>query len=326
MLWKVDQWNELRDMSSIYDLWTQSIDVRFAVSMEGLAALLRRPGYARHYVVRSPEGQLLGFCATFLSYVDQAGEYLIGSLGVLLVDLAHQGQGIGLSLHNHAVDHLRRTKGVGRVQLGSTFPRILYGPPFYMDVNQTWFARRGWPMYRDYPGQGRPVYDMLLEFADWAFPNPPTDATFRRCTQKDMHQVLRIVDAEVAREHKIGWFDQYTRLIGDFNVKDVMLALDGELVVGVALTYTPSCCSPVSQDLPWAGRIGDDVGGVTCMCITPARRDALLVPFLNACIQMLKEQDMKQLYLDAQTSNINFLRGIGFSEWAAYRDVWRENQ
>ena len=139
-LWPVEQWNESRDIGTVYHLWTQNMDMRFAMHITTLAALLRRPGYATHYIVRDASGQVLGFCATFLSYVDPAGEKLIASLAILLVDLEHQHQGIGLSLHNYAVDRLKRTRGVGRLQLGSTFPQILYGPPFSMEFNQVWFS------------------------------------------------------------------------------------------------------------------------------------------------------------------------------------------
>ena len=86
------------------------------------ASLLRRPGYAKHYVVRDPRSEeVLGFCVTYLSYADQEGENLIASLAVLLVRHQSRNQGVGLSLHNHAIDQLRRTRGVIRVQLGSTF-------------------------------------------------------------------------------------------------------------------------------------------------------------------------------------------------------------
>ena len=266
-LWPVEQWNESRDIDSVYDLWTQSMDVRFAMHVTTLAALLRRPGYARHYVVRDSSGQLLGFCATFLSYVDQAGEKLIASLAILLVDMGHQYQGIGLSLHNHAIDQLKKTRGVCRLQLGSTFPRILYGPPFYMEFDQTWFSRRGWRLDREYSGQGQPVYDMLLDFVEWNQPIPVQNITFRNCANSDMGRVLQLVEAEIEREHKMGWFDQYSKLVGDPNVKDIVVGIEAGTITAVALTYTPSCCSPISLDLPWAGQIGDDVGGVTCICI-----------------------------------------------------------
>ena len=36
-LWQVEERNEFRDMDSVYDLWTQSIDVRFAIRVTTLA-------------------------------------------------------------------------------------------------------------------------------------------------------------------------------------------------------------------------------------------------------------------------------------------------
>lgn len=327
-LWSVEQWEESRDIDRVYDLWTQSMDVRFALRVETLASLLYRPGYARHYVVRATDGQLLGFCATFLSYVDQAGEQLIASLAILLVDREHQCLGIGLSLHNHAIDHLKRIRGVSCLRLGSTFPRILYGPSFYMEFDQTWFSRRGWRLDRDHPGQGQPVYDMLLDFDDWIAPAQDWTMNFRNCTQNDMDRVLEVVKAEVMHEEKMGWFDQYSKLIGDFNVKDIVVAVLDGLIVAVALTYTPSSCSPISLDLPWAGEIGSDVGGVTCICIprtlslfrhiltdnstfVAAKRDVLMIPLLHACIRKLQDQAMKKMFLDAVSSNVEGFRKLG---------------
>ena len=266
-LWPVEQWNESRDIDTVYDLWTQNMDVRFAMHITTLAALLRRPGYATHYIVRDASGQVLGFCATFLSYVDLAGEKLIASLAILLVDLEHRHQGIGLSLHNYAVDHLKRTRGVGRLQLGSTFPRILYGPPSSMEFDQVWFSRRGWRLDKQSPGQGQPVYDLLLDFEAWKVPVTDCSLVFRNCTQNDMGKVLQLVEAETTRDNTMGWFDQYYKLIDDVNVGDIVLALEGSSILAVALTYTSSCYSPLSLDLPWASQIGDDCGGVSCICI-----------------------------------------------------------
>jgi predicted N-acetyltransferase YhbS len=336
-LWPVEQWIESRDIDSVYELWTQSMDVRFAMHVSTLTALLRRPGYARHYVVRDSDGSLLGFCATFLSYVDQAGEKLIASLAILLVDIEHQYQGIGLSLHNYAIENLKRTRGVCRLQLGSTFPRILYGPPFYMEFDQQWFSRRGWRSDTQNPGQGQAAYDMLLDFSDWTQPPPDRSVFFRNGTQADMKKVLEIVEAEIAREHQMGWFDQYSKLVGDVNVKDIVVGVEGNIVTGVALTYTPSCVSPISLDLPWAGQNGDDVGGVTCICIPrmnpyhyqslprplligtltynhsfpAAKRDAMMVQLLNACIMKLQEQGMKKMFIDAVIKNVDGFKQLG---------------
>lgn len=327
-LWAVEQWNESRDINGVYELWTQTMDVRFALHPSTLSSLLRRPGYARHYVVRDEtSGQVLGFCATYLSYVDQAGEKLIASLAILFVDDDHRQQGIGLSLHSHALDQLRRTRGVARLQLGTTFPRILYGPPHDMDLDQAWFSRRGWRMDREHPGQGLAVYDMLLNFEDWHYSLSGSQVQFRSCTQQDMPKVLEIVEEETTREQNMGWFDQYSRLINDVNVKDIVLAIESNSIVAVALTYTPSCGSPVAADLPWAGQVGSDVGGVTCICIRrtyflpcsyvryllyiAAKRDAIMMSLLDACVSKLKQQGMKRMFLDSVSKGYDGFKQIG---------------
>ena len=269
-LWEVEQWNEARDLSTVLDLWTRNISGRFSIDHPTLASLLRRPGYAKHYVVRDPRTEeILGFCATYLSYVDQEGEKLIASLAILIVRSTSRQQGVGLSLHNHAVGQLKRTRGVIRLQLGSTFPRILYGPPIGIHTNEEWFRRRGWHLNKDIPGQGQAVYDLVLDFTDWRYVVPASlpIPQFRLCAQEDMVKVLAMVEQACIRQAKMGWFDQYSSLMNGPNVKDIVLGVEEGIIVAAALTYTPSCGSPIASNLPWAGRIGNDVGGVACICI-----------------------------------------------------------
>ena len=268
-LWPVEQWNEARDMAGVLALWSQNISKRFSIDHQTLAALLRRPGYAKHYVVRdSKTEEILGFCATYLSYVDQEGEKLIASLALLLVRSQNRKQGVSLSLHNHAIGQLKKTRGVVRLQLGSTFPRILYGPPLDMQLNEEWFRRRGWQLNKDIPGQGQAIYDLVLDFELWGYVQGDSPVPeFRLCTQEDMAEVLAMVEEVSIKQGKMGWFDQYSSLMNGPNVKDVVLALDRGKIIATALTYTPSCGSQIASNLPWASRVGHDTGGVTCICI-----------------------------------------------------------
>lgn len=261
----MEQWDETRDISEVHDLWKVCVSSRFNLDQPRLASLLSRPGYAKHYVVRDSNGSgVLAFCATYLSYVDQEGEKLIASLAILLVRPDSRQHGIGLSLHNHALGQLKRTRGVIRLQLGSTYPRILYGPSYDMQLNEEWFRRRGWSLNKP------PIYDLILDIKDWNMPadlRPTKDLTFRRCVQADMDRVLVLVEKSAAKQSKIGWFDQYSSLMNGPNVKDVMLGIENGTIIAVALTYTPSCGSQIASNLPWAGRIGTDIGGLTCICI-----------------------------------------------------------
>jgi len=51
-------------------------------------------------------------------------------------------------------------------------------------------------------------------------------------------------------------------------MSDVILGLEGDTIVATALTYVRNTGNYVSENLPWAQNIGEDVGGITCICIT----------------------------------------------------------
>ncbi|KAH6684102.1 hypothetical protein B0J14DRAFT_646016 [Halenospora varia] len=327
-LWPVEQWNESRDMLSVLELWNHNTNQRFSLDQHILASLLRRPGYAKHYVVRdTSDGEILGICATYLAYVDKEGEKLIASLAMLLVRSTHRQLGIGLSLHSHAVAQLKKTRGVIRLQFGSTFPRILYGPPTDIQFNEEWFRRRGWQLNKDIPGQGQAVYDLILDFSNLrAINDASSKLAFKPCTQERMTEVLEMVEDNSTKQARMGWFDQYTSLMNGPNVKDIILGTEGQKLVAVALTYTPSCGSAIPSNLPWAGRIGADVGGVTCICIDPPNTSiATTSGLLNACVNNLQNQGMRKMFMDGvSASDLEPLKQLGFEIWATYRDVWKD--
>lgn len=269
--WPVEVWDANRDVSEVLDLWRQCLEKIFHLDRYQFQSLLRRDGYAMHYAVREPgTSRILGFCATYTTYVDSDGERLLGSLAVLLVHPSHRQQGIGRSLHDHALRQLKRIRGVCCLRLGSTFPRLLYGLP---DNSQhlDWFRRRGWPIAPpSSPASSEQVArDWLLKFKDWPVTGMMlSELTFRPCTLPQFDQVLEFVDRESRKKDNMGWYDQYARLANTMNIEDIILGLDGSTIIAAALTYAKKTGSPAADDLPWASTIADDVGGVTCVCVS----------------------------------------------------------
>ncbi|KUJ11770.1 uncharacterized protein LY89DRAFT_233894 [Mollisia scopiformis] len=323
-VWPVEDFVEQRDIASVATLWLACLGERFALDQQTLANVLRKPGYSKHYVVRNPStGETLGFCATYLSYVDREGEKLVASLAILVVHPQTRFRGIGLSLHNHAINSLKRTRGIIRLQLGSTFPRLLYGPPSDDQSSDEWFRRRGWQFDKGAPGQGQVVHDFLLEFKDWHYrPGSSSTTEYRVCTQDDMTKVIDLVERTSALDDRLGWFDQYWTLINGPNVKDIVVAVEEQDIVGTALTYSPGG-SQMSNNIPWPCRIGNDVGGVTCVSMFPDKRHIIMSGLINTCVETLRTQGMKRLFLDGVTDHSQFFTNLGFKEWARYRDVWK---
>lgn len=284
--WRIEPWHPDRDVDAILDLWRQCLPKKFHLSRYQLQSVLRRDGYAMNYVVRgdpgTPGSMIIGFCATYTTYADRDGERLLGSLAALLVHPSYRRRGIGSSLHDHALRQLSRTRGVCRLQLGSAFPRLLYGvpmdddaPPGEVEVEE-WFRKRGWSIYPSpsaAPGTGQEITDWILQFKDWPVIPPATDnlVTFRPCDFHEFDAVLDFVDRESRRKGHMGWYDQYAKLAGSMNIRDIVLGLDGRdnnTIIAAALTYCKNTGSPAAEDLPWAGMIGEDVGGVTCICVS----------------------------------------------------------
>ncbi|KAK3995031.1 hypothetical protein QBC44DRAFT_305646 [Cladorrhinum sp. PSN332] len=324
-LWSSEVWDPRRDLDAVYDLWRQCVPEHFHLNRFQFQALLQRDGYAMHYVVREPgTSQLLGFCATYTTYADSGGERLIGSLAALLVRPSYRQRGIGLSLHNFALRQLTRTRGVSRLQLGSTFPRLFYGPPLDT-AHEDWFRRRDWPMLTG-SGSGKEVCDWLLRFEDWRPSGLPSPAlTFRQCDFHEFDKVLQLVERVSKEEDAVGWYDQYAKFVNTMNIRDIVLGLDGNDIVAAAMTYVKHSGSPVEEDLPWASTIGDDVGGVTCVCITGAsNKDGIMLNLVDYSIGTLKDQGMTKLFMDAVKEGDERFKSMGFQKWSRYRDAWRE--
>ena len=269
--WPVALWDGNCDISEVFNLWCLCFPESLHLGRYQFQSLLRRDGYAMHYVVREPgTSQLLGFCATYTTYADSAGERLLGSFAVLLVHPSYRQRGVGLSLHAHALRQLAKTRGVCRLQLGSTFPRLLYGLPVD-SPSEDWFRRRGWPIkpLSAVPGSGQEICDWFLKFKDWPATGPmPSHLTFRPCEFAEFDMVLAFVEKEAKKKDNMGWYDQYAKLANTMNIRDIVLGLEEGVIIAVALTYAKNTGSSVAEDLPWASAIADDAGGVTCICVS----------------------------------------------------------
>jgi ribosomal protein S18 acetylase RimI-like enzyme len=263
----VQPWIRERDLVETHELWTSNVPPQFRLSQQAFGALLDRDGYSKHHVVRDPGGQLAAFCATYITFADSKGEQLIGSIAAMVVRTELRGRGIGRILYDEALSNLSKIRGVHCLQLGSTFPRLLYGIPVdHPDAR--WAEGRGWTMGQNSPGNGRIIADWLLHFNETPTLNlASAGLSFRRCEVTDARQVAEMVASESERKFGFGWYDQYARILDNSHIGDVLLGFEGSTLVATAITYTYTDGNPTAEDLPWAGLIGTDVGGITCICI-----------------------------------------------------------
>ncbi|KAJ4019856.1 hypothetical protein NW752_004957 [Fusarium irregulare] len=272
--WSLVGWDFNTDLPEIHTLWEASFPSKFRLDRAALGSALKRDGYAMHYIVREPQnGKVVGFCATFTTYIDNSADRLIGSIAAIIVHENYQGQGIGRMLHNEVVSKLSKIRGVSIIQIGSTFPRLFYGLPAHV-INTEWFEKQGWKLKESTkPGHGRLVLDWLLKFADTPMPDlASAGLTFRSCQLSDYQQVIDIATKESQRRFGFGWYDQYARTMDSSYINDVVVGLEGDNLVAAAITYFPNNGSPCGADIPWPAAIGQGIGGVSCICIKDSER------------------------------------------------------
>lgn len=264
--WRVQLWDYDRDLAETHELWTTNVPPQFRLSQGALGGLLKRDGFAMHHVVRTPNGQVAGFCATYTTYANSAG-HLVGSIAAVMVRGELRHQNIGRILYDEALSQLSKIRGLHYLQLGSSFPRLLYGIPAD-HAEMGWIERRQWTIGERTPGRGRVMRDWVLQFSE--APNldlASAGLNFRPCEMEDFPHVVAMVESESERKFGFGWCDQYYGVWDSGHTGDVLLGFEGATLVASAITYTYTDGNRTAKDLPWAGHLAPDLGGVTCICI-----------------------------------------------------------
>jgi GNAT superfamily N-acetyltransferase len=330
MRWSVQPWTHERDAADAHDLWQSTFPRQFWLDYDAWSSLLKRDGYAMHHVVRDESTeQMVGFCLTYTTFAYRSEDLLIGSIAAIIVREKFRGRGIGRVLHDEAVAKLNKVRGTRQIHLGSTFPRLLYGLPMQSSAAE-WFRRRGWVTEESGIGKGRIVADWVLRFSDMPTLNlASAGLTFRLCGFVDYQAVIDMIDRESERKRCFGWYDQYARVLDSAHMEDILLGFEGKTLVATAITYVPKGGSPVAADLPWAGTMGSDMGGVTCVCIKDDdpemvnRRDTVMVRLLHGCYKLLSDKGMKGMFIDGVRLGEHGFESLGFHKWAEYKEVWR---
>ena len=268
LTWSIRPWNYDNDIGEAHMLWNSSIAPPFHLDQQTFGSLVQRNGYALHHVVRErSRGEMVGFCLTFTTFADSSEERLIGSIAALVVREDFRRRGIGRLLHDEALGKMHRIRGVTRIQLGSTFPRLLYGLPTNLP-NAGWFERFDWVINQPAPGKGRLIADWILTWSEVPrISLASAGLLFRSCELSDSQQVINMVSRESQRKMFFGWFDQYARTIDSNQMDNIIIGFEGQTLVAAAITYSPDKRSPAALDLPWANSVGPNIGGVTCICI-----------------------------------------------------------
>jgi GNAT superfamily N-acetyltransferase len=348
LAWKIEDWVLSRHVGESHDLWLRNMPAQYHMSPKNWLSLVNRIGQTHHRVVVHPHTkELIAFCLSYLYTFDHP-DICIRSIAAIVVRSDFRGRGIGKALHNEALHRTAPSQRVTRVQLGSTFPRLLYGVPASSPA-LGWFQKQGWKLSESSPGQGRSVSDWVLRFTDMPLsPLASAGLNFRayEMSMEEHRSVLDLVARESETRGGFGWYDQYAKVLSGEYSDHVLLGFEGDTLVAAAIVYTPDTSNSIASELPWSKSAGPDIGGVSCICIKDdpemvRRPDTVMVRLLHSCTKLLKDKGMSGMFIDGVkhgeagfeslgkllgSSRINVdcaNNNAGFRRWAEYKDAWR---
>lgn len=170
--------------------------------------------------------------------------------------------GIGRSLHDVALRHLRNTPGITSMQLGSIFPRIFPGLPIDLpNEDLQWFAHRGWRL-----DDQALVYDMFMHIDNFTITDDlSTELAERGITIDNCKPEQYNALMEFEHRHFIsypGWTEKYAGLRATDDIADALIAYNQDEILGAVLIFSPVGNNQIARDIPWPKAIGDRVGGL----------------------------------------------------------------
>lgn len=305
----IEIFDATRDLADVATLWHDTVGQQWPLSTEHIGTILA--GSQGHHLLVRESGKLVAFAATRQS---MRGPDKVGHLALLLVAPHRQRQGIGSALHDAAMAYLIQ-QGVKAVQLGSIYPRFWCGIPTDLNV-APFFERKGW----------RPedlVYDMVRDLGDFTLPANIAERMqregirFTTATPENIDALLQFEEREF-----YNWLHSFSYIASLHDYQDLLIAFDGERVVGSLIMSTPQS-HPERTDVIWQGLLGEDAGSIGSVGVAASERGrGIGIGLVAYASEMLKQRGVRNCYIDWLVLT-EFYGKLGYKIWRSYQPIWR---
>lgn len=295
------------DFDAVYALWQSTMSANWQLS----PAYLRRmiDGYERYregdHSIAEQNGQIIGFVAT---KIDAAGTD--AGIHLLMVDPAHQRQGIGRALHQDAMARIKNAAVLNLAHGGGEpfFPGVPHNQPGAIEF----FQACGW----EFPDVN---YDLTRDLSDYLTPPGVIERATRQGIIFHPAQNAAEAAAVIAFERRMFpfWaeFFEGTAETGGYN--DIMAAWDGETVVG-SLLMSKSDIAGLNPDGLWHQILGDDMGGIGAVGVDEVRQgNGIGLAMVAAASENVQARGVRNCII-GWTDLLDFYGKLGYTPWRAY--------
>ncbi len=320
----IRDYNPQHDEQPVYALWHRALGDLWPVSREGFHhTTVGSAAYQTgdHFVATLGDGQIIGFVATQARTLPgvAASAQPPGELMVILVDPAHQQQGIGRALLNHALRALKHRE-VTKVQLGAGGLTYFWpGVPTNLPGAWPFFAACGWPRVES-------SFDLICDLEN---ANTPTDI-YERITWPNIAIATAKgadIPAVLAFEarHFPRWHPFYADLAAQGAHHEIVVAQDTQSHEVAGATMAMDFRAPHHQhDFRWRQLLGENTGGIGALGVAENWRDHGVGLALAAyATERLKAQGVTTSFV-GYTWLVDWYGQLGYQVWRQYNMSWRK--
>ncbi|QBD82278.1 GNAT family N-acetyltransferase [Ktedonosporobacter rubrisoli] len=306
--WRIRLYIAATDASAVFLLWQAALGELWPIDFERFQQILAAP-FAQHFVAWE-NGEAIGFVAT--SQSERWGKRS-GHLLALMVTPSHQGQGLGLALHEKALTYLYEAS-LNSIELAWVSPCFWWGIPINLPHALAFFQAQGWKIRET-------VYDLTRDLSHYTVPShiyqrlSDQQISLAQANPKDAQAILNFVDYECA--DRLSNY-QYLLNLGDY--QDILLARtqDG-IVVGALLLSTPQS-HPARMDVVWRATLGWNTGSIDALSVAGyAQGRGIGTALLARACELLKERGVYNSYIGwVWPSDAGFYARLGYRKWRVY--------
>jgi beta-N-acetylhexosaminidase len=308
-----------RDATAVFQLWQVALGREWPLTLALFRQVIESAEnltQALDHFIAVDDRTIVGFAATYAGR-GSASAAAAGSIIALVVTPQSQWRGIGSTLHDAALQHLRDS-GVRRVQLGGGGPRFWPGVPADLSSAIHFFQRHSWEF-------SETSYDMVQTLQGYSTPPKVYQrlerqrVALRIADEQDLSDILAFVAAEFPE-----WLDAYRSIAGLGDYDDILLAHDaGQRLVGALVMYTERS-NPQRGDVVWQTLLGDRPGALGVVGVAEdARRLGIGSALVARSTELLKARGAAYSFI-GWTWALDFYGKLGYTTWRAYEMSWRD--
>ena len=313
----IEPYNPELDADVVFALWQAALGDEWPLTLDLFLRVVDSTNYWENYHFVAREGEeIVGFVAAQVQRTELALNPLEANISAIFVAPGWQRCGVGKSLHEMVLHHLREA-GVHKVQLGGGLYRFWPGVPTNLQSATPFFEAQAWE-FTDVS------HDLTQDLSQYNTPAgiyaPLQDREIRlkTATEAEVPQVLAFVQREFS-----SWLTAYQDIIALGDYPDILTASDSHNIIsGLLIMYFPQS-HRARADVVWHELLGHDLGALGTVGVAAARRgQGIGLALVARGSEILKERGVTDCHI-SWVVLLDFYGKLGYSTWRSYGMSWR---